>query len=526
MVTIEDILKLPCMKDASIIAGKNTLHKEVHAVSVLEYAQSKKEGASLFSDMEVQPNELVLTAFASIPEDVESQCESVRQMYDNGTIGILLYYVGIFVPKVDNRLISLADELDFTIICMPENKMNLRYSDAIREITAAILTDDASSCNFVSNIIRRVSQLPAEQRNMDVMLRMAAELYNASLALIDGENHIINYAGHQKIPLFRAQHIWETFRQNPDITATVEGFQCELVDIRLRHANALSLIVIRESGDTIKDTKPLKEAIEIFSEIWSTKHGTGESAELLRGIFQDEPLLIFRLAAKLRIDLNNLHGMLVVFPSRQEANLSGRILDVMRQQFTDGQLMLGDVYDGSVVLFIQRQLFHRQHDFMDFVAESVHSVDSGGKLFGCYYIADLAEARAAMSILKKNYSLTAQIYPGHKWFSLQEAAFASECAEIISAGTDSIQTHLRAIAPLNIEDENLRRELHKTLAVYLLDCGSSVSMTAERMYLHKNTIKYRINRISELLGYHPSEMPEGRELYLSAAIERLLNMRE
>ena len=56
-----------------------------------------------------------------------------------------------------------------------------------------------------------------------------------------------------------------------------------------------------------------------------------------------------------------------------------------------------------------------------------------------------------------------------------------------------------------------------------MDCDSSVTRTAEALYLHKNTIKYRLQRISDLLGFRLGKMPETIDLYRSAAIYRLLH---
>ena len=67
------------------------------------------------------------------------------------------------------------------------------------------------------------------------------------------------------------------------------------------------------------------------------------------------------------------------------------------------------------------------------------------------------------------------------------------------------------------------QELLNTVCVYLLDCDSSVTRTAQALFLHINTIKYRLQRISDLLGYRIGKMPETIELYRSAAIYRLLH---
>ena len=74
-----------------------------------------------------------------------------------------------------------------------------------------------------------------------------------------------------------------------------------------------------------------------------------------------------------------------------------------------------------------------------------------------------------------------------------------------------------------LQSDQEYRDLLHTACVYLLDCDSSVTRTAELLFLHKNTIKYRLQRISDLLGYRIGKMPETIDLYRGAAIYRLLH---
>mgnify|MGYP002538406865 FL=1 len=76
----------------------------------------------------------------------------------------------------------------------------------------------------------------------------------------------------------------------------------------------------------------------------------------------------------------------------------------------------------------------------------------------------------------------------------------------------------------NLQTNNEEWPLLDTLSAYLLDGEASVTRTAELLYLHKNTVKYRIQRISDLLGYRPDRMPETVKLYQAVAVERLLHM--
>ena len=69
---------------------------------------------------------------------------------------------------------------------------------------------------------------------------------------------------------------------------------------------------------------------------------------------------------------------------------------------------------------------------------------------------------------------------------------------------------------------NYEWDVPETLAIYLLDTDSSVTRTAEIMFLHKNTIKYRLRVISDELGFRPNKMPDSIPLYQALAVSRLL----
>ncbi|MGN0658543.1 MAG: helix-turn-helix domain-containing protein, partial [Emergencia sp.] len=54
-----------------------------------------------------------------------------------------------------------------------------------------------------------------------------------------------------------------------------------------------------------------------------------------------------------------------------------------------------------------------------------------------------------------------------------------------------------------------------------LDCNSEIKATAEALFVHRNTILYRLNKIRSLLGCDLKEMPMAYDIYLAAAIQRI-----
>jgi DNA-binding PucR family transcriptional regulator len=65
------------------------------------------------------------------------------------------------------------------------------------------------------------------------------------------------------------------------------------------------------------------------------------------------------------------------------------------------------------------------------------------------------------------------------------------------------------VEPLAAYDEQYETELLETLEAYLENDGN-VARTAERMFTHRHTIRYRLERARELCG-HDATSTEGRE---------------
>ena len=68
-----------------------------------------------------------------------------------------------------------------------------------------------------------------------------------------------------------------------------------------------------------------------------------------------------------------------------------------------------------------------------------------------------------------------------------------------------------ALAKLRKYDIDNGTEYYRTLFTYLL-CERNQTLTAEKLFLHRNTLIYRVNRIEEIIG---TDLKEERErLYL------------
>jgi DNA-binding PucR family transcriptional regulator len=59
--------------------------------------------------------------------------------------------------------------------------------------------------------------------------------------------------------------------------------------------------------------------------------------------------------------------------------------------------------------------------------------------------------------------------------------------------------------------------------VGFLDCGSSMEATARALFIHPNTVRYRLKRIQEVTGYNPADPREAYILRMAITLGRLHN---
>lgn len=62
----------------------------------------------------------------------------------------------------------------------------------------------------------------------------------------------------------------------------------------------------------------------------------------------------------------------------------------------------------------------------------------------------------------------------------------------------------QVLAPLLEYDARTGSDLTRTLHVYV-ESGGSIAATAERLFLHRNSVGYRLQRIQELSGLDPRD---------------------
>lgn len=527
-VTVADLLTLPSMRGAQVLGGARGLTKIVSTISVLESTDPEVLIDALFPKDEFFGSEIVITGFLNMLNDVECQCANIRRLAEGGEVGLILFYVGVFLQKVDQKLIDLADELDFVLISMPEGQRMLRYSEVLNDVMECIYRDRVDNESIVSEILGRVSKLPGHQRSINTVLKMLSDRISASVILTESGHEILNLIawprsleGVMKEGLSRLREFPK--KQGDGECTILPGSRMYRLSIDSDTGRRMELLLIKEGVPiSPKLLEEVRDIVRISINIWGSKHGDVAIHELVRAILQDEPIKMRRLAELFRIDVASIHEMWILHGESEGFTgfLSGKIPDIKRIPVGERGPVVTDIYEGELLLFLNTPESSQtaEQQLLD-ILETVHAEENGVTLVRCSGLQNTGAVREAFLCHQEYLEDVKKIFPHKKLFCYGELEFARECRSLMEQGEAAVENYMELLAPLYAGDNET--DLRKTLAVYLLDEDSSVTRTAQRLFLHKNTIKYRIMRITELLGYRPNKMPECMKLYHALAVYRL-----
>lgn len=522
-VTVEDILKLPCMKGAKVVAGRGGLTKALSSVSVLEFSVANDLQQEILSNIDFYGSEMVITAFANIPDNVEQQCANIRRLASVGEAGMILYYVGILMPSVDPALIELADQLDFVLIVMPENRLDLRYSEVIREVIEAIIKDQTAEISLLTDVLDQMSRLPEHQRTIDAVLRMTRDRTRTSLILADSQGRALGQANWPMSLELQISDLPHTEVMTPiSIPGSRTIWRCPL---NQADQQAMELYLVKD-GDPISKELVLQivELVRLAVCLWSSKHAEVQISELVRAILRDEPLKMRRLADLFHIDVASIHSMWVLRIENTD-NLQyykTETLKQLRETLAHRcNTVIADLYEDYIVGFMAwmdkgENVINLSNELVGRLSENgIHTI-----LTRCHNLVSTADVRHAFLLIKEHIDAVKCIWPTRQNYSLEEVEFAAQCRKIINDGEETLEN---AMKPLNLlSNLNEGADLLNTLSVYLLDADSVVSRCAELLFLHKNTVKYRLGRIGACIGHHIDKEPEKFYFYRAVVLKRLL----
>lgn len=161
-LTVEDVLTRDTFQCAQVIAGANGLHRKVRWSHIVEM----KEFESF-----INGGELIFTTGAGLKFDLPTQLAYVQKLIEHNTSGLCLE-LGIYFKAVPPEIIELANEHDFPLIVFNEI---VKFVDITQDLHTHIINKHYESLAQLDKLSKKFSELSLVSNGI---LKILQELYD------------------------------------------------------------------------------------------------------------------------------------------------------------------------------------------------------------------------------------------------------------------------------------------------------------------------------------------------------------
>ena len=517
-LTVETVLKLEEFQRATLVAGKTGLNREVrwaHIVDLPDMADWSR------------PGELLFTTALGLSVEKEAQKTLIPDLEKIGVAGIVVS-VGRYFHTVPEHMIAQANEIGFPIITLP---WDIPFYDVTRVIMERVINDRYAILQESLVVHNRLMEIVLKGTGLDDLAETLADLVQCSVSIEDASFHLLAYANKGEIDEARRETI--LLRQTPPMHRE-EIDKLGILDTLHRTGRPVHIPPIPHIGLRYERVvAPIVAAGELLGYVWLIPHQSlsdefgivaVERAATVAAIILMRERAVYEVQQRLKGDfferlLNARIGE--EGNLREEARKLGLVLNGQQQI-----MIVRNSAEEMSPLLLQRTLQQALTD----LSRSGMVLEWGKDLILLATVQDTHEGIALahklwQALSKKGYRTCMSLGNAYSDIrmllkSYQEAEETLMLAFNMPHGVhvlafDDLGTlhwlqHLppealgenkyyRAVEKLAEYDSQHKTGILDTLMTYL-DSGANALQAARRLYIHRNTLRQRLDRASELMG--------------------------
>lgn len=509
-VKLGRILELPSMRGARVMAGKGALEREVLSLSFLEACDMVQLRKSVLKPDEYFLGEIDVTSLYTVRNDVVKQCELVRGMHELGVVGMIVYYVGIFVPYLDERLLKTADEDNFAIIQMPAGNSDIRFNEAVTDISQMLFENRDSE--FERVITHKLSEVPKWSQTVETALKMLADVLCANV-VIANRNDEIEYSAR-----------WprnSSLSLSGCLSGAVKPQDGSVFSMPLScgNDNEYSLWIVRERGQlTERQLQQARDVVETALDTWGKNSLNATHYSLIWSILNNESDRSQRLAEHLGINVVRLRTMWIVSlePAGSFKEVTDSIFNYLKGHYEE--IVFDHIDDHIVVMCGGYMGGDSEHLTCRKWLEENTAGEQASMVVYCPNLRKMADFGCAYRSVMEYRVAVRKVFPKLRFVTF----FKFRQVSVIAEGLKNRMPDAVAL-PAALEPVSENADLMRTLCVYLLDAQADLLKASKLLFVHRNTVKYRLKKISELLCCELGDDDECFTYYLSCIAWRLIN---
>jgi PucR family transcriptional regulator, purine catabolism regulatory protein len=172
LLHVGELLTLPVLRGARVIAGHRGLDREVTNVNVMEVPDIEAY---------VHPGEVLLTTLYPLRDDLAGVADLVRRLH-TAALSALVVRLGRYVDHIPAAAVEAADELGFPIIVV---NTHIAFNDVISAVLAIVLADYGPEPGRAETIRERLTAVALTGGGLAEIARTLAGALDRPVTVVD-----------------------------------------------------------------------------------------------------------------------------------------------------------------------------------------------------------------------------------------------------------------------------------------------------------------------------------------------------
>ncbi len=535
MITVQDILEIPELNLKLLAGGKSTSNpvRWVHITEVPDPTKWLKGG------------ELLLTTGYGFVGDEDQQVAQIKRLIDHNISG-LGFGTGFSFDKVPPAIVKVAEEYEFPLFEVPYHVPFIAITEAV---ASKIVNEQYSLLQRSLAVHEKLTKIVLEEKGLEAILSTLSALVGCSAVLFDFHGVVLCEAAYRRhlgaeliADLWRMIGDRRADRQNFALTMEGVGSGVQVYPVVASHRIGAFLAVVKDSGDFSEyDRIILHNVVTVTALELVKKKAVAETEKRLAGDFFDELIAsdlyeeeIARRLAFFGLDPQSPHLIVLVDIDDQGDGAGAEAAQDVKERLhwtVDEFMARHDVLcisasrSDSVVILVQpgkmdtREVIRMAGELQTVIAEMLPEISvSVGIGRPHRQLTDLRQ-----SYYEASYAIKIRKLKGEPRVIASFDDLGSYGLLLGLQDTLSLEVFYDSVlGRLQEYDEQNSSDLVKSLACFL-EANGHWGDAAEKLYVHRHTLRYRMKRVEEITGRDLNQSQDRMEFWLALKAKELID---
>lgn len=460
----------------------------------------------------IKKGDFVLTTgyFASGTNDWEDRFyKFIKGVIDRKGFGLGVK-IGRHIPYLPEKVRIYAIKNDFPIL-----KLNneIAWSDFLWEITHALSEEKDDEIHQLNTIYEKFHNHMKEKGDIHQLAKVLYSIINIPLTIYFKKMNVrIDYPK-QPNHTINLDYLISTAFYGISNQIQIVKYEQTLFTIKwINEKNSLEggIFVWSDSAELTPKIKIAIEQAAIIANLEvenqniiktiEQKHLNDFILELINNSFETKHYVQNKMNY-FDFEIANNYRLLLIHIEYNEDIFKKSLIDQVKsiQNLVLNRVLIGQNYDNNLIIIIPEDIFElTKKELLNFFDKKFPTIKINCGASRPYSLLELPktqrEAKIALRISKEN-----RLQENHITFSNFEHLNIERIIFSESTTEEAQKIYKETLHKVIEYDKNHKTELLNTLHFYF-ECNLNVEMAGERLFIHKNTVRYRLKSISSLLN--------------------------